>query len=138
MSTRAVRVREDAETRFKRKSEDVALASRAAADYAAAHQGAHQHGAVEGAADGARHQRGRHEDACPRTQDGGARRAARHAGTAGAARPSTETCEPIRAGDVLIARHPDRGVRPADRPARHLPRRNVPVAQAREAGSIGA
>lgn len=40
MSTRAVRVREDAEKRFKRKTEDVALASRAAADYAAAHQGA--------------------------------------------------------------------------------------------------
>ncbi|MFL9828690.1 hypothetical protein [Rhodoplanes sp. SY1] len=40
MSTRAVRVREDAEKRFKRKTEDVAHASRAAADYAAAHQGA--------------------------------------------------------------------------------------------------
>ncbi|MBK5958495.1 hypothetical protein CCR97_09785 [Rhodoplanes elegans] len=33
-------MREDAEKRFKRKAEDVALASRAAADYAAAHQGA--------------------------------------------------------------------------------------------------
>lgn len=40
MNTQSVRVREDAEKRFKRKTEEVALASRAAADYAAAHQGA--------------------------------------------------------------------------------------------------
>lgn len=40
MSTRSVRAREDAETRFKRKAEEVVLASRAAADYAAAHKAA--------------------------------------------------------------------------------------------------
>ncbi|MDC7784732.1 hypothetical protein PQJ75_00505 [Rhodoplanes sp. TEM] len=40
MNTRSVRAREDAETRFKRKTEEVVLASRAAADYAAAHKAA--------------------------------------------------------------------------------------------------